>query len=112
MLSRTDAPSYGAQIMAGATALTENWDPSRGGSQNHFMLGHALAWLYSGLGGIRLDFWARDATPLTIAPQLVPGLDAAEARYDSVLGPVRSAWRRSGASTRLDRKSTRLNSSH
>src|SRR3546814_11613566 len=41
MLSRTDAPSYGAQIMAGATALTENWDPSLGGSQNHFTIGTA-----------------------------------------------------------------------
>src|SRR3546814_14485378 len=57
MLSRTDAPSYGAQIMAGATALTENWDPSRGGSQNHFMLGHALAGLYSGLGEIGSTSW-------------------------------------------------------
>src|SRR3546814_16421413 len=101
MLSRTDAPGYGAQIMAGATSLTENWDPSRGGSQNHFMLGHALAWLYSGLGGIRRDFWARDATPLTIAPQLVTGLDAAEARSDSVLGSVVSEWRRRSEERRV-----------
>ncbi|MCM8730560.1 family 78 glycoside hydrolase catalytic domain [Hephaestia sp. GCM10023244] len=102
MLSRTEAPSYGAQIMAGATALTENWDPRNGGSQNHFMLGHALAWLYNGLAGIRLDFWSKAATTLTIAPQLVPGLDSAEASYDSVLGPVRSAWRRNGSAVRFD----------
>ena len=102
MLSRTDPPSYGAQIMAGATALTENWDPSRGGSQNHFMLGHALAWLYSGLGGIRLDFWREDAPPITIAPQLVPGLDRVAVGYDSVLGPIRSAWSRSRGATRFE----------
>jgi hypothetical protein len=102
MLSRTDPPSYGAQIMAGATALTENWDPSRGGSQNHFMLGHALAWLYSGLGGIRLDFWQAGAPPITVAPQLVPGLDRVAVGYDSVLGSIRSAWSRSGAATRFE----------
>ena len=102
MLSRTDPPSYGAQIVAGATALTENWDPSRGGSQNHFMLGHALAWLYSGLGGIRLDFWRDDAPPITVAPQLVPGLDRVAVGYDSVLGPIRSAWSRGGGITRFE----------
>ncbi|WP_213981027.1 family 78 glycoside hydrolase catalytic domain [Sphingomonas sp. dw_22] len=102
MLSRTDAPSYGAQVMAGATALTENWDPKRGGSQNHFMLGHALAWLYSGLGGITLDFWDSAAPAITIAPQTVPGLESAAASYDSVLGPIRSAWRRQGGAIRFE----------
>lgn len=98
MLMRTEAPSYGAQVLAGATALTENWDPKLGGSQNHFMLGHALAWLYNGLGGITVDHW-RSGPPVTVAPQLVPGLDEVAVGYDSVLGPVRSAWRRMGRRT-------------
>ncbi|MBC9032006.1 family 78 glycoside hydrolase catalytic domain [Sphingomonas sp. JC676] len=102
MLSRTDAPSYGAQVMAGATALTENWDPKLGGSQNHFMLGHALAWLYIGLAGIKVDFWNRAAPAITIAPQTVPGLESAGASYDSVLGPIRSAWRRQGMAIRFE----------
>lgn len=102
MLSRTDAPSYGAQIAAGATALTENWDPSRGGSQNHFMLGHALGWLYAGLGGVKLDFWRTGAPPITIAPQCVAGLAGVAVEYRSVLGPIRSAWSREGAALRFD----------
>jgi hypothetical protein len=102
MLSRTDAPSYGAQVMAGATALTENWDPKLGGSQNHFMLGHGLAWLYSGLAGIKLDFWDDAAPAITIAPQTVAGLESAGASYDSVLGAIRSAWRRQGGRIRFE----------
>jgi hypothetical protein len=101
MLSRTDAPSYGAQIAAGATALTENWDPARGGSQNHFMLGHGLAWLYSGLGGIKLDFWRTEKPPITIAPQCVAGLGGVAVTYKSVLGPIRSAWTREGGGVRF-----------
>lgn len=100
MLMRTEPPSYGAQVLAGATALTENWDPGLGGSQNHFMLGHALAWLYNGLGGITVDHW-RTGPPITVAPQLVPGLDEVAVGYDSVLGPVRSAWRRDGERVRF-----------
>lgn len=102
MLSRTDAPSYGAQIAAGATALTENWDPSRGGSQNHFMLGHALGWLYGGLGGVKLDFWRTGKPPITIAPQCVAGLAGVAVTYNSVLGPIRSAWSREGAGVRFE----------
>jgi alpha-L-rhamnosidase len=102
MLSRTDAPSYGAQIAAGATALTENWDPSRGGSQNHFMLGHALGWLYTGLGGVKLDFWRTERPPITIAPQCVAGLGGVAVTYKSVLGPIRSAWTRDGAAPRFE----------
>jgi hypothetical protein len=102
MLSRTDAPSYGAQIAAGATALTENWDPSHGGSQNHFMLGHALGWLYGGLGGVTVDFWRTDAPPIRIAPQCVPGLESASVEYRSVLGPIRSMWTREGRRMRFE----------
>jgi hypothetical protein len=40
MLSRTDPPSYGAQIAAGVTSLAEAWDANPNDSQNHFMLGH------------------------------------------------------------------------
>lgn len=101
MLSRTDPPSYGAQVMAGATALTENWDPADGGSQDHFMLGHAEQWLFGGLAGIRMDF-ARTGAPIVIAPQPVPGLDSAGGRYRSVLGPIVSRWQRQGAGLKLE----------
>jgi hypothetical protein len=101
MLARTDPPSYGAQVMAGATALTENWDPADGGSQNHFMLGHAEQWLFGGLAGISVDF-ARAGAPIVIAPQPVPDVDSAGGRYRSVLGLIVSRWRRQGAGLRVE----------
>ena len=58
------------------------------------------AWLYNGLGGITLDHW-KPGPPITVAPQLVPGLDEVAVGYDSPLGTIRSAWRRSGGKTQF-----------
>jgi alpha-L-rhamnosidase len=95
MASREDHPSYGYQIKSGATTLTEAWNgPTAGYSQNHFMLGHIQEWFYQDLTGIRLDFSLPADERLTLSPQPVPGLDSAEATYDSVLGMITSKWRR------------------
>jgi len=57
MARRTESPSYGYQIVHGATALTEAWDgPTVGHSQNHFMLGHIEEWFYRGLAGIEYAY--------------------------------------------------------
>ena len=93
MLSRTDAPSYGAQLRAGATALTEAWDANPHSSQNHFMLGHAEAWLFGGLGGIDIDFARGADDAVLIAPQPVAAVGQAQVRYVSALGEIRSSWR-------------------
>lgn len=101
MLKRPDAPSYLAQIAAGATALTEAWDAARHASQNHFMLGHAEAWLFGGLGGIGIDFADPDA-PIRITPQPVAGVAWSDVALTTVLGEVRCRWRRSGATLIID----------
>src|SRR5260370_19956057 len=47
-------PSYGYQIIHGATSLTEEWDgPTKGGSQNHMMLGAIDELFTAALAGIR-----------------------------------------------------------
>jgi alpha-L-rhamnosidase len=102
MLSRTDPPSYGAQITRGATALTEAWDATPKASQNHFMLGHAEQWLFAGLGGIDFDMSRAPEDALRIAPQPVKGVTWAQTSYRSVLGEVRSRWRSKGKHLRLD----------
>jgi hypothetical protein len=94
ILTRSDPPSYGAQLARGATALTESWDASPQHSQNHFMLGHAETWLYGGLAGIRIDMHRAPEERIRIAPQPVDGIAAAAARYNCVLGTVASAWRK------------------
>lgn len=102
VLSRTDAPSYGYQLARGATALTEAWDANPHNSQDHFMLGHAEAWLYGGLGGVRIDCSRGPDAAIVIAPQPVAGVSSAAVSYRSVWGEICSAWRKRGAILALD----------
>jgi hypothetical protein len=101
MLSRTDAPSYAAQIAAGATALTEAWDANPNDSQNHFMLGHAEEWFYRGLAGIDFDRSRKPGEEIRIAPAIVGTLTSASATLDSSLGPIKSSWHRESPASDL-----------
>jgi alpha-L-rhamnosidase len=94
ILSRTDSPSYGAQLRAGATSLTEAWDANPTKSQNHLMLGHAEQWFFQSLAGIRLDMSLGGADRLVIRPTIVGDVSRAEAAYESILGPIRCRWER------------------
>jgi hypothetical protein len=94
MLSRTDPPSYGAQVAAGVTSLTEAWDANPNDSQNHFMLGHAEEWFYRGLAGIDFDRSRTPTEQIRIAPAIVGNLTSASATFDSSLGIITSAWHR------------------
>jgi len=94
MLSRTDPPSYGAQIAAGVTSLAEAWDANPNDSQNHFMLGHIEEWFYRGLAGIDFDRSREAGEQIRIAPAIVGTLTSASASFDSSLGTISSAWKR------------------
>jgi alpha-L-rhamnosidase len=94
ILMRRDPPSYGSQLAAGATSLTEAWDANPHNSQDHFMLGGAEEWFFRGLGGIDLDFSRPD--PLTIQPRLVADVSWARVGYTSTLGPIEVDWQRTG----------------
>ena len=67
-LERKDSPSYGAQIAAGATSLTESWNGKARSSQDHFMLGGAEEWFYRGIGGIDFDMSRSVDERITIRP--------------------------------------------
>jgi hypothetical protein len=92
MLSRTDSPSYGYQLAHGATTLTEAWDANPAHSQDHFMLGDAEEWFYSGLAGIDFDLWRPRGEQIEIHPSLVGNVASAQASFDSVLGRITSRW--------------------
>lgn len=96
MLSATDAPSYGAQLKAGATSLTEAWDADPRSSQNHFMLGHAEEWFYRYLAGIDFDLSRPPDERITLRPTPVGDIRWARASYDSVLGRITSSWEKAG----------------
>ena len=103
MMLRKDPPSYGSQLAAGATSLTEAWDANPKSSQDHFMLGGAEEWFYRGLGGIDFDLSRPEAAErITIRPRVVEGVTWVKCGYDSKLGMVKSAWNRDGAVTTLD----------
>jgi alpha-L-rhamnosidase len=92
MLSRTDSPSYGYQLARGATTLTEAWDTNPTKSQDHFMLGHAEEWFYTGLAGIDFDLSRPLPEQIEIHPYMVGAISSAQATFDSVLGRIASQW--------------------
>jgi len=101
MMLRKDPPSYGSQLEAGATALTEAWDANPHSSQDHFMLGSAEEWFYHRPGGMDIDFSrGTPAERLTIRPIAVRGVDWVRCGFDSTLGKVESDWKRDGNAVR------------
>jgi hypothetical protein len=102
MLLRKDPPSYGSQLAAGATALTEAWDANPRASQDHFMLGGAEEWFYRGLGGIDFDMSRAKDERITIRPQMPAGVSWVKASYDSALGTIRSEWSQGDGMTSMD----------
>ena len=102
MLSRTDPPSYGSQLLRGATALTEAWDANPIHSQDHFMLGSAEDWFYRGLAGLDFDLARPQEQQIIIHPWPVGDVREAEARYRSILGEIAVHWKIDGTTFLLD----------
>jgi alpha-L-rhamnosidase len=102
MMLRTDPPSYGSQLAAGATALTEAWDANRRNSQDHFMLGGAEEWFYRGLGGIDFDMSRSAEERITIRPRIVDGVNWVKCSFDSKMGMVKSSWKREGKTVTME----------
>jgi alpha-L-rhamnosidase len=103
MMLRKDPPSYGSQLAAGATALTEAWDANPKSSQDHLMLGSAEEWFYRGLGGIDFDLSRTDAADrITIRPRIVDGVGWVRCGYLSTLGRIESDWKREGSLTTME----------
>jgi hypothetical protein len=93
MLSNPEAPSYAAQLAAGATALTEAWDANPSSSQNHFMLGHAEEWFYRYLAGIDFDLSRPPGEQIVLRPTPVGDVTAASATLLTPLGKIVSSWK-------------------
>ena len=102
LMLRTDPPSYGSQLAAGATSLTEAWDANPRNSQDHFMLGGGEEWFYRGLGGIDLDMSRAPSERITIRPQMVEGVDWVRCGYTSTEGRIESDWARQRGRTSMD----------
>lgn len=95
MNSKYDVPGYGWQLAHGATALTESWQAYGFVSNNHFMLGHLMEWLFSGLGGIRQTENSVGYSTVLIDPQIVGDIRSASSIYASPYGEISCKWERS-----------------
>jgi hypothetical protein len=102
MLLSKDPPSYGSQLAAGATSLTEAWDANPHSSQDHFMLGGAEEWFYRGLGGIDFDMSRSKDERITIRPAMVNSVTWVKCGYKSVMGRIESDWKQEGGTTSID----------
>ncbi len=103
MMMRKDPPSYGSQLEAGATSLTEAWDANPDSSQDHFMLGGAEEWFYRGLGGIDFDLSRPvKAERITIRPAVVEGVGWVRCSYESKLGRIESNWKKEDGALTMD----------
>lgn len=97
LLTQKTSPSYGAQLAAGATTLTEAWDANPTKSLNHMMLGHGEEWLYRHLAGIQVSLDAgADRPQLVFAPSPVGDITFAKAHHDLAAGRVECSWTRQG----------------
>ncbi|NDV78091.1 glycoside hydrolase family 78 protein [Dysgonomonas sp. 511] len=90
MHNHEDAPGYGFQIKFGATTLTEQWDPRKGASWNHFMMGQIDEWFFRSLAGIE------PTTPgfreFTIQPQPVGDLKWVKTKHKTLYGDIKVEW--------------------
>ena len=94
MHNHTEVPGYGFQIQFGATTLTEQWDPRKGNSWNHFMMGQIEEWFYKSLAGINVDkSYNSGFKNLIIAPKPVGDLKFVEASYHTLYGKISVHWK-------------------
>lgn len=102
MANNPVAPSYAAQLSAGATSLTEAWDANPHSSQNHLMLGHIEEWFYAGLAGIRPDPRSPGLRNILIEPDPAGDVKWVKAAWNSPRGPVKVNWETEAGRLKLD----------
>ena len=93
-----DVPGYGYQIKVGVTSLAEQWDPSKGASWNHFMMGQIEEWFYKSLAGIKADESAPGFAHFLLEPETPEDLTYAKGSYESLYGTIISNWKIEGKS--------------
>ena len=104
LLTQRTFPSWGYMVDKGATTMWERWNSDQGdvgmNSRNHYAFGAIGDFLFRRIAGIA------PATPgfgkVRIAPIMAPALGRGGATYQSVRGPIRTAWTARGGQFRLD----------
>lgn len=110
IIGSTSFPSWGYQIINGATTIWERWDSltryygaqmladASMNSFNHYSLGSASEWLYSRVLGIRPTEEGAGFEKMIYAPCFDPmgEVNHASGYYESKHGKIESSWERTG----------------
>jgi len=96
MFNHEEAPGYGFQLKFGATTLTEQWDPRRGASWNHFMMGQIDEWFFGSLAGINANPKASGMQHFIIKPEIVGDLKFVKASTQTLYGKIAVDWKLDG----------------
>jgi alpha-L-rhamnosidase len=101
MHNHYDTPGYGFQIKFGLTTLTEQWDPRKGNSWNHFMMGQIEEWFYESLAGIVPDEKVPGFKHFVIQPKPAGDLTSVNASHQTLYGDIKVSWRKTEKSFSL-----------
>jgi len=102
MHNHYDTPGYGFQIQFGLTTLTEQWDPRKGNSWNHFMMGQIEEWFYRSLAGIVPDPENPGFKHFFLQPEIVGDMTHARAQTRSLYGDISSNWEKKDGKLRYE----------
>ncbi|MBI3851169.1 MAG: glycoside hydrolase family 78 protein [Verrucomicrobia bacterium] len=102
LITNRTFPSWGYMIENGATTMWERWDgyvQGRGfqdpgmNSFNHWAFGSVGEWMFQSIVGIQPDETRPGWKHFVIRPRPGGGVTWANGRYDSIRGPITSAWK-------------------
>jgi hypothetical protein len=102
MHNHTEVPGYGYQVKLGMTTLTEQWDPLRGNSWNHFMLGQIEEWFYHTLAGIQPDPDKPGFQHFVIKPSVPGDMTWVKAQYTTPYGIIAVKWQKTASDFQLN----------
>jgi alpha-L-rhamnosidase len=92
IMSQEKGIGFGYLLDDKNSTLWEAW--KGGGSHTHPMFGSVVAWLYSSVGGIKVDEANPGLQHFIIAPKPVADLTYCKSSYNSLYGKIRSEWKK------------------
>ncbi|MGV8139294.1 MAG: glycoside hydrolase family 78 protein [Mangrovibacterium sp.] len=105
LLTRKEYPSWLYPVTQGATTIWERWDGQKPdgtfqsvgmNSFNHYAYGAIGEWLYSYVGGVRIDPENPGYRHILFHPHIGGGLTYANTAFQSMYGEIRSNWKLEG----------------
>ena len=101
IMNQRDFPSFGHYILGkGATTLWEDWHGQS--SHSHPMYGSVIRWFYKVLAGINPDPIHPGFKHIILRPTPCGDLTFVRAEYNSLYGPVKSEWKITKNTFKLD----------